>query len=75
MKIRIMQVGDRAAAAHQKPAPDHRTDLANPYVEQVNLCAALVCHRGFSLAEGHRSQLPLTITRCYLEEIAGRKRR
>jgi hypothetical protein len=26
---RVVKIGDRAIAAHQQPAPDHRADLAN----------------------------------------------
>src|SRR6266702_5691113 len=32
----VVQIGGRAVAAHQKPSPDHRTDLAKPYVEPIN---------------------------------------
>jgi len=51
-----MQIGDRAVATRQDPAPDHRTDLANPYIEPVNFGAGLVCHHGLSLAKGLQNQ-------------------
>ena len=34
---RVMQIGDRAVAARQQTAPNHRTDLVNPDVEPENL--------------------------------------
>ena len=45
----VVQIGDRAVAAHQKPSPDHRTDLAKPYVEPINPDAWFFVHNYASL--------------------------
>jgi hypothetical protein len=51
----VMQISDRAVAAHQKPAPDHGTDLVNPNVESVNLGTGFVCHHCLSVANNHQN--------------------
>jgi hypothetical protein len=57
---RVMQVGDGAVAPHQQPAPDHRADPANPYVEPINLETAVVCHGWLSLTnDWFRPQPPV----------------
>src|ERR1035438_1933615 len=48
---RVVKIGDRAIAAHQQPAPDHRADLANPHVNPVSFAAQGVGHDGLSLAK------------------------
>lgn len=47
-----MQASDCAVAAHKESAPDHRTDLANPHVEPVDLDIELFCHHWLILANG-----------------------
>jgi hypothetical protein len=41
----------RSVATHQEPTPEHGADLANPYVEPVNLGYRLGCHCGLRLAK------------------------
>ena len=36
---RVMEICNRAIAANQQPVPDHRTDLAQPYVDLVSFGA------------------------------------
>jgi hypothetical protein len=52
---RVVKIGDRAIAAHQQAAPDHRTDLANPHVEPVNLDVELFCHHCLILANSRQN--------------------
>ncbi len=50
-----MQVGDRTVAMHQESAPDHRTNLADPYVKPLNLGTDLFCHRCLILANDRQN--------------------
>ena len=55
-----MQISDRAVAAHQKPAPDHGTDLVNPNMQAVNLGTGFVGHHCLSVANNHQNCEPIT---------------
>ena len=57
----MMQVSDGTVATHEQSPPNHRGDLANPYVEPVNLGASLVCHSHLGLIHDGQNYLILTV--------------
>ncbi len=48
---RVVKIGERAIAAHQQPARNHRVDLADPHVDSVGFDSRVGGHDCLSLAE------------------------
>lgn len=51
----IVKIGNRAIVANQQPTPDHRTDLAQPYVNLVRFGVLFFGHYAGSLAKSYSS--------------------